>query len=147
MSMTKEAMPTVSSHAPSPEPQVANRTPSDLLEEAVDGLPEIYLAAFLLRDVEGLSASETAACLGITEQTAETRVHRARALLRNHLSARSQTAVRTTFEFAGARCDALVKAVLARIARLDQHGEKGAQDEQATTERVRPPTGSGHQNR
>ena len=145
--MTKEAMPTVSSHAPRLEQQVANRKLSELLEEAVDALPEIYLATFMLRDVEGLSASETAACLGITEQTAETRVHHARVLLRNHLSARAQTAVRTTFQFAGARCDALVTAVLARIARLDQHGEKGAQDEQAKVERVRPPSGSGHQNR
>ncbi len=134
----KEAMPTVSSNAPRSEQQVANRKLGELLEEAVDALPQIYRAAFMLRDVEGLSTSETAACLDITEQTAKTRLHRARVLLRNHLSARAQTAMHTTFEFAGAQRDALVTAVLARIARLDQHGEKGAQDEQPKTERVRP---------
>lgn len=81
----------------------------------------------MLRDVEGLSTSETAACLDITEQTDKTRLHRARVLLRNHLSARAQTALSATFQFAGARRDALVTAVLARIVRRNQHGEKGTE--------------------
>ncbi|MGE0022032.1 MAG: RNA polymerase sigma factor [Hyphomicrobium sp.] len=123
----EETMPIVSSNTPSPEQQVANRELGELLEEAVDALPEIYRAAFMLRDVEGLSTSETAACLDITEQTAKTRLHRARVLLRNHLSARAQTAVPATFQFAGARRDALVTAVLARIARSASTGEKGAE--------------------
>lgn len=123
----EEPMPTVSSDAPSPEQHVANRELGELLEEAVDALPDIYRAAFMLRDVEGLSTSETAACLDITEQTAKTRLHRARVLLRNHLAARAQAAVPATFQFAGARRDALVTAVLARIARLGQDDERGAE--------------------
>jgi RNA polymerase sigma-70 factor (ECF subfamily) len=143
----EETTPTVSSDALGPEQHVANRELGELLEEAVDALPDIYRAAFMLRDVEGLSTSETAACLDITEQTAKKRLHRARVLLRNHLSARAQTAVPATFQFAGARRDALVTTVLARIARLKQNGEKGAQDEQPKTERVRPLSGSGDRNR
>ena len=123
----EETMPTLSSDALSPEQHVANRELGELLEEAVDALPDIYRAVFMLRDVEGLSISETAACLEITQQTAKTRLHRARVLLRNHLAARAQTAVPATFQFAAARRDALVATVLARIARVGQDGEKGAE--------------------
>lgn len=123
----EETMPTVSSNTPNPEQHVANRKLGELLEEAVDALPEGYRAAFMLRDVEGLSTSETAAFLDITEQTARTRLYRARVLLRNHLQARAQTAVPATFQLAGARRDALVTAVLARIARLGQGEERGAE--------------------
>ncbi len=123
----EETMPIVPSNSPSSEQQVATRELGELLEEAVDALPEIYRAVFMLRDVEELSISETAACLDITEQTAKTRLHRARALLRNHLSARAQTAMPALFRFARAQRDALVTAVFARITRRDLHGEKGAE--------------------
>src|SRR5262245_55350200 len=56
------------------------------VEGAVDALPAVYRAVFVLRDVEGLSTAETAASLDIPEQTAKTRLHPARTLLRNHLS-------------------------------------------------------------
>ncbi len=123
----EETMPTVSSNAPRPAQHDANRELGELLEEAADALPEIYRVAFMLRDVEGLSTCETAACLNITEQTAKTRLHRARVLLRNHLAARAQTAVPATFQFAGARGDALVTVVLARIARREPDDERGAE--------------------
>jgi RNA polymerase sigma-70 factor (ECF subfamily) len=70
----------------------------------------------MLGDVEGLSTAETAACLEINEETAKTRLHRARSLLRNHITARVGAVVRETFEFAGARCDRMVAAVMGRIA-------------------------------
>jgi RNA polymerase sigma-70 factor (ECF subfamily) len=123
----EETVPTVSSNPPSPEQQVANRELRELLEEGVNALPDTYRAAFMLRDVEGLSIGETAACLGISEQIAKTRIQRARVLLRNYLSVRAQTAMPATFQFAAARRDALVTAVLARIVRLDPHVEKGAE--------------------
>jgi len=70
----------------------------------------------MLQDVEGLSTAETAACLELSEQTAKTRLHRARALVRNHLFARARAALPDRFRFAGTRCDALVGAVLTRIS-------------------------------
>ncbi|MEP7382959.1 MAG: sigma-70 family RNA polymerase sigma factor [Gemmatimonadota bacterium] len=120
-----DTMPTVDSKAASPAQQVANRELGKLLEEAVDALPDIYRTAVMLRDVEGLSTSETAACLGITERSAKTRLHRARVLLRNHLSVRAHTALPATFQFATARRDALSTAVSARIARHRQNDENG----------------------
>ena len=50
-----------------------------MLEQAVDELPDNYRVVFMLRDVEGLSTSETGAGLGIGEEAVKTRLHRARA--------------------------------------------------------------------
>jgi len=109
-------MPTLASAAAGPEERTADRELGHVIEEAVDALPEVYGAAFVLRDVEGLSTAETAACLGISAETVKTRLHRARAILRNHITARIGVAARDAFRFAGARCDQTVAAVMARIA-------------------------------
>jgi RNA polymerase sigma-70 factor (ECF subfamily) len=69
----------------------------------------------MLRDVEGLSTAEPATCLGIYAETVKTRLHRARALLRNHLTARMGVAAQEAFRFDGARCDRMVAAVMVRI--------------------------------
>ena len=50
--------------------------------------------------MEGLSTAETAACLDINAETVKTRLHRVRALLRNHINARIAAAIRKTFHFA-----------------------------------------------
>jgi len=57
-----------------------------VLSSAISELPPHYRAAVVLCDVEGLSMDEVADALGITVSTAKVRVHRARLLLRNHLS-------------------------------------------------------------
>ncbi len=48
-------------------------------------LPQTYRDAILLRDVEGLSAGEMARRLGISLEAAKSRVHRARAMVRDEL--------------------------------------------------------------
>jgi RNA polymerase sigma-70 factor (ECF subfamily) len=57
-----------------------------VLSSAVSELSAHYRAVIILRDVEALSMAEVAEALGITVGTAKTRVHRARLLLRKHLS-------------------------------------------------------------
>ena len=52
------------------------------LQHAVDALPEGLRTVFLLRDVDGLSTEDTAEVLGLTVAAAKTRLHRARAALR-----------------------------------------------------------------
>ena len=108
-------MPTLASGAACPEQRAADQELGQVIEAAVNALPEVYASVFMLREVEGLSTAETAACLGINEETVKTRLHRARALLRNHITARIGAAARETFQFAGARCDRTVAAVMARI--------------------------------
>ena len=112
----EESMPTLASAAAGPEQRAADHELGRAIEAAVDALPEVYGSVFMLREVEGLSTAETAACLEINEETVKTRLHRARALLRNHITARIGATVRETFQFAGARCDRTVAAVMARIA-------------------------------
>ncbi|HLY36890.1 MAG TPA: RNA polymerase sigma factor [Candidatus Binatia bacterium] len=112
----EDSMPTLASGAAGPEQRTADRELGHAIEAAVDALPEVFGAVFVLRDVEGLSTAETAACLGINAETVKTRLHRARALLRNHITARIGVAARDAFRFDGARCDRMVAAVMARIA-------------------------------
>lgn len=58
---------------------------------AIDGLPEPYRAALLLRDIEGLSNEELAAALGVTVNAAKIRVHRGRQALRTLLEPRMRS--------------------------------------------------------
>jgi RNA polymerase sigma-70 factor, ECF subfamily len=57
-----------------------------LLRSAIEGLPEIYRNAVLLRDIEEMNVRETAAVLGIAEGAVKVRLHRARALLQRNLA-------------------------------------------------------------
>jgi RNA polymerase sigma-70 factor (ECF subfamily) len=115
VALDDDTMPTLVSPVPSPEQCAANRELGTALEAAIDALPAVYRSVVMLRDVEGLSTAETAACLEIGEQTVKTRLHRARIVLRHQLVARARATLPAAFRFAGARCDALVAAVLARI--------------------------------
>ena len=102
----------------SPEQRAADHEIGRAIEAAVGKLPETYGSVFMLREVEGLSTAETAACLEIAAETFKTRLHRARALLRNHLTARIGAAARDTFQFDGERCDRIVATVMTRIHNL-----------------------------
>ena len=56
------------------------------LVHALQGLPLLYRAAVILRDVQGLSTEEASAVLHVKEQTLKSRLHRGRLMLREHLS-------------------------------------------------------------
>lgn len=56
------------------------------LEEGIQRLPEDLRVTLVLRDIEALSTSETAAALDISEAAVKSRLHRARALLRRYLA-------------------------------------------------------------
>jgi RNA polymerase sigma-70 factor (ECF subfamily) len=86
-----------------------------ILVRVIDRLPRPHRLVFVLRDVEGLSTAETAAALGISEQNVKVRLHRARASLREALERAVGAEVSQVFGFDGARCDALVDAVMARL--------------------------------
>src|SRR5262249_44010351 len=96
-----------------------------VLEEAVDALPDTYRTVFMLRDVEGLSTSETGEGLGLGEEAVKTRLHRARAMIRRVVSARIGVAAPGAFQFGAPRCDRVVGAVLARILYLSDGTQVG----------------------
>jgi RNA polymerase sigma-70 factor, ECF subfamily len=58
----------------------------EMLERGIAHLSENERAAFVLRDVEGLSTAEAAAALDLTEAALKSRLHRARVLLRQLLT-------------------------------------------------------------
>jgi RNA polymerase sigma-70 factor (ECF subfamily) len=105
---------------PSPDPeQTASRAElGQLLEEALLDLPEQYRTVVMLRDVEGLSTSETAAALDLTEHNVKVRLHRGRAMARGWLFARVGAKAKSAFPFMGVRCDRVVHGVFARLAEL-----------------------------
>jgi RNA polymerase sigma-70 factor (ECF subfamily) len=56
------------------------------LEAGLTRLPEDFRVTVILRDIEGLSTSETAATLQVSEAAVKSRLHRGRALLRRYLA-------------------------------------------------------------
>jgi RNA polymerase sigma-70 factor (ECF subfamily) len=101
---------------PTPEAEVAMREFVGSVERAVERLPAGYRTVFVLREIEGLATAETAAALGVSEEVVKTRLHRARALLRELLAADAERATPLAFDFHARRCDRVVAAVLGRLA-------------------------------
>ncbi|WP_155774406.1 RNA polymerase sigma factor [Rhizobium etli] len=105
----------LASPAADPERVTAQRQLLHLVEEATDALPETFRLVFVARAIEGLSVEETAALLEIPAATVKTRLHRARKLIRTQLEAKIGPVLIDAFPFAGARCDRLTGAVVARL--------------------------------
>lgn len=99
----------------SPEEQTFDAETRALLESAVDSLPSDYRAVLMMRDIEGMSTSETAECLNITDENVKVRLFRARAMIRRQLFQRVGAASSEAFQFLGARCDRVVERVFGRI--------------------------------
>lgn len=105
------------SESHSPERATATRELGRILERAVDELPPSYRAILVLRDVEELSTVDAADCLGISEESARVRLHRARAALREKLTGCINPADREIYAFHLSRCDRVVACVMADIVR------------------------------
>jgi RNA polymerase sigma-70 factor, ECF subfamily len=108
---------TLAASSPDPERQALTGELRALLESSIDGLPDAYRSVFVMREIEGLSTADTAECLEVSEETVKTRLHRARGMLRDALYERAGVATASVFELHLSRCDAIVTAVLARLAR------------------------------
>jgi RNA polymerase sigma-70 factor (ECF subfamily) len=115
-----DTMDALKSPGPDPERQAFAGELRALIESAIEALPEHYRAVFVMRAVEGMSTAESADCLDITEETAKTRLHRARMLLRDALYQRAGIESAAAFSFEAPRCDRVVDSVLAQIEALDQ---------------------------
>jgi RNA polymerase sigma-70 factor, ECF subfamily len=111
----EDTMTHIQTNAPNPEHQAFATELRILLESSIDSLPEHHRIVFTLREIEGLSTAETAECLGISEENVKTRLHRARALLRDDLFARTGAATSGAFQFHLSRCNRVVAGVLEKI--------------------------------
>jgi RNA polymerase sigma-70 factor (ECF subfamily) len=99
-----------------PEDEASRREMSKMLEEAIDELPDIYRIVFVMRELEQMSTTETASALQIGEEATKVRLHRAKGLLRQAITARMQSSFADAFPFLGPRCDRIVSAVMSAIA-------------------------------
>jgi len=98
-----------------PERQTATGELHALLEWAIDQLPDGAREIFVLREVEGLSTTEAAECLGVSTDVVKARLSRARAALRRALTERTGAAARDVFRFYRPRCDRVVAFVMSAV--------------------------------
>jgi RNA polymerase sigma-70 factor (ECF subfamily) len=111
----EDTMSTLKSSTPDPEQQALQGEARSLLEAAIEALAAPYRSVFVMRDVEGMTTTETAECLDLTDEAVKTRLHRARGLLREELFQRAGVTAPTAFSFHLSRCDHVVAAVFARL--------------------------------
>lgn len=83
--LSEDALLHMSDEAPSPEQTTERDQMSRALSAALSVLPEDYQEVLQLRDIEGLSALEASQTLGISVDALKSRLHRARAALRERL--------------------------------------------------------------
>jgi RNA polymerase sigma factor (sigma-70 family) len=83
------------------------------LEEAIRQLPEKYRTVFIMREIEDMNVAETKACLDISEVNVKVRLNRAKALLKDSLSAFYKKA--DILHFHLSRCDRMIERVMRQI--------------------------------
>jgi RNA polymerase sigma-70 factor (ECF subfamily) len=110
-------MDAIGSPQPNPERQAYAGELQRVLEAAVDALPDAYRTVFMLREIEGLSTTETGESLDLGDEAVKTRLHRARAMIRSAVAERIGDRAPDAYQFHAVRCDRVVSAVMARIER------------------------------
>lgn len=98
-----------------PERTMAQHEIHHILERAIDALPEPFRVVLVARLVEEMSIEETAELLDLRPETVKTRLHRARRLLCADLERHVGPMLTDVFPFAGARCERIADAVIARL--------------------------------
>jgi len=70
---------------PTPDDTVLRREVRELISRALQVLPTKYRIVLVLRDMEGLSAQEVGKVLGLSNEAVKSRLHRARAFMKEQL--------------------------------------------------------------
>jgi RNA polymerase sigma-70 factor, ECF subfamily len=96
------------------DPQISRKQ----LEDAIDGLPEVFRTVLVLRVVEDLSGVEVAVCLGLNETTVRTRLYRAQQRLKVEVARRLRAEPFNIFELTAERADRIVAQVFAKLHTL-----------------------------
>lgn len=95
-----------------------NKELARVLENAIQKIPENYRLVFTLRELNGLSVSETSASLDISESNVKVRLNRAKTMLRSEIE--KMYSPQEIFEFNLVYCDGIVKRVMERINDLNK---------------------------
>ena len=100
----------------------SNLTATDmkkLLERAIDELPPRYRKVYMLREVQQLSTTETARCLGLSTENVKVTLHRAREQLKAKLL--KNAAASELFAFLAPRCNRLTAKVMAAVLAVSRN--------------------------
>jgi len=108
-----------------PEDDLLTIEARTVLEQAIDGLPQLQRSVFVMRSLEEMNTAEVAECLGISEEAVKMRFSRARFALRRLLHNRARATGSKAFQFLGERCDRVTASVLSRIAGLSRSTQAG----------------------
>ena len=100
----------VISNSVTPEKQILQKELKNILENAIQQLPQKYQTVFVMREIEGMDIRETAECLKISTENVKVRLHRAKEILKSKLKFFSHEP--ELFSFQDTRCDRIVYAVL-----------------------------------
>lgn len=95
---------------------VQSRELGHIIENTLANIPLDYRMAFSLREINGLSVSETASLLHISEVNVKVRVNRAKTMLRSGIEKTYSPG--ELFEFNLIYCDAMVQNVMKKINEL-----------------------------
>jgi RNA polymerase sigma-70 factor, ECF subfamily len=76
----------IADHRRTPEEDAAGRQLQAALDDAISGLDPMYREVIALRDVEELSAAEVAEVMGLSVEAVKSRLHRARAAVRERIA-------------------------------------------------------------
>ncbi|HYG03504.1 MAG TPA: RNA polymerase sigma factor [Chryseosolibacter sp.] len=96
-----------------PEKKIIRQESQQILERAIDSLPEKYRVIYMLKEIECMDNGQISEALGLTDSNIKVRLHRAKALLKESLYKLSAGA--EVFEFGNSRCDAIVNFVMKAI--------------------------------
>jgi RNA polymerase sigma factor (sigma-70 family) len=97
---------------PAPDP-ISTADMRSLLEQALQSLPRVHRAVYLLREVQHLSTAETAQCLGLSTTNVKVCLHRAREALKTELL--RTAAVAELFSYPARYCDPLTHRVMQAV--------------------------------
>ncbi|WP_394892794.1 RNA polymerase sigma factor [Mesorhizobium sp. AaZ16] len=110
----------ISLKPPGADAELARKQVRDLLEKAVDELPDPFRLVFILRDIEERSTEDTASQLSLKPETVKTRLHRARRLMRLAVEKQVSATFSELFPFDGARCERMADRVIDRLRSVDK---------------------------
>ncbi len=99
----------------SPADWTEHQEAKNALEHAIDNLGDGYRSVFVMREIQGLSISETAASLQVSEDAVKVRLHRAKDHLRTQLAESLGTHQPGAFVFLGEDCRRLYARVMAEV--------------------------------
>lgn len=95
------------------EKNVLNKELGHVIENALNSIPEEYRLVFAMRELNGLSTTETAAALDITESNVKVRLNRTKTLLKKQIE--KIYSPEDIFEFNLVYCDRIVENVMNQI--------------------------------